>query len=89
MTQHAEFVDVTGVRVLTRYALELTFANGQKRALDVEPFLWGPAFEPLLADYTTFREVRVDPEAGTIVWPNGADLAPELLYEKSKPAVPA
>lgn len=86
MTKPTEFVDVSGVRVLTRYVLELTFANGQTRALDVEPFLWGPAFAPLLADYATFRAVRVDPEAGTIVWPNGADLAPELLYEKSKPA---
>ncbi len=56
--------------------------------LDVEPFLWGPAFEPMLASHPTFLQVRVDPEAGTIVWPNGADLAPEMLFERSKPAVP-
>lgn len=56
------------------------------RSIDLEPYLWGPVFEPMLAEYATFRAVRVDPEAGTLVWPNGADLAPEMLYEKSQPA---
>lgn len=89
MTASTQFVDVSDVRVLTRYVLEMTFSNGQTRVLDVEPFLWGLAFEPLLASYPTFCLVRADPEAGTIVWPNGADLAPEMLFERSKPAVPA
>lgn len=83
-----EFVDVASVRVLGRYVLELTFSNGEARVIDVEPFLWGPAFEPLLADYDLFTAVRVDAESGTIEWPNGADLSPEGLYAKSKPAVP-
>ncbi len=83
------FVDVTDVTVLSRYVLELTFSNGEVRVVDVEDSLWGPAFEPLLKDYRLFTAVRVDDDAGTIVWPNGADLSPEGLYAKSKPAVPA
>lgn len=83
------FVDVTDVKVLARYVLELTFSTGEVRVLDVEEFLWGPAFEPLRSDYHLFTAVRVDPEAGTIVWPNGADLSPEALYAASKPVVPA
>ena len=83
------FVDVTDVKVLARYVLELTFSTGEVRVLDVEELLWGPAFDPLRADYQLFTAVRVDDEAGTIVWPNGADLSPAALYAKSKPGVPA
>lgn len=82
-------VSVTGVRVLARYVLELTFDTGEVKILDMEPFLWGPMFEPLTADYGVFRQVVVDRDAGTIVWPNGADWAPDELYTKSKAAVPA
>jgi predicted nucleotidyltransferase len=78
-----EFVDVTGVRVLGDYVLELTFSTGEVRVLDVEPHLWGEAFRPLVEDYDLFTAVRVDPELGTIVWPNGADLAPETVHAKS------
>ena len=89
MTSLEPLVDVTAVRVLSRYLVELDFADGAKRVIDLEPFLWGPMFAPLLADYGLFSEVRVDPEAGTIVWPNAADLSPRTLYSASKPAVPA
>ncbi|MGH9277280.1 MAG: DUF2442 domain-containing protein [Acidimicrobiales bacterium] len=59
------------------------------RIIDLEPLLWGEMFEPLVADHSRFRQVRVDPDAGTIVWPNGADISPRTLYAESKPAVPA
>jgi len=81
-------VDVTEVRVLARYFLELTFETGEVRVIDVEPMLWGPAFELILADYSYFQQVRVDPECGTIVWPGGEDLSPRTLYAESKLAVP-
>jgi hypothetical protein len=77
------------VRLLSRYVVELTFANDEVRVLDLEPYLWGEVFQPLLDDYSLFRSLRVDPEAGTVVWPNGADLSPRTLYAESKPAVPA
>jgi len=48
--------------------------------------LWGPVFEPLRDDPELFAQVRVDEEEGTIVWPNGADVAPEMLYRESAAA---
>lgn len=89
MTDLQPLIDVTGVRVLARYVVELTFADGSVRVIDLEPLLWGEMFEPLTTDYDTFRQVRVDPDAGTIVWPNGADISPRTLYAESKPVVPA
>lgn len=83
------FVDVTGVRVLARYVLELTFETGEVKIIDVESELYGAAFAALREDYALFCAVEVDPEAGTVVWPNGADLSPDFLYEQSKAAVPA
>jgi hypothetical protein len=80
--------DVTAVRVLSRYVVELTFEAGDVRVVDLEPFLDGPVFEPLKNDYDLFRQVEVDPEAGTITWPNGADISPNTLHAKSRPAVP-
>ena len=88
MTDLEPLIDVTGVRVLARYVVELTFADGDVRVIDLESLLWGEMFEPLVANYSMFREVRVDPNAGTIVWPNGADISPRTLYAESKPTVP-
>ncbi|MGQ0802451.1 MAG: DUF2442 domain-containing protein [Actinomycetota bacterium] len=87
MTDRVPLIDVTGVRVLARYVVELTFADGAARVIDLEPLLWGPMFEPLKADYELFRQVTVDPDAGTIVWPNDADVSPRTLYAESKPAI--
>ncbi len=59
--------------------LRLAFNDGQCKLVDLRPLLEGPVFEPLWdADY--FSQVRLDPVCGTVVWPNGADLAPEALH---------
>lgn len=84
-----ELVSVTDVRVLARYLLELTFDTGEVKVIDMESRLWGPMFEPIRSDYALFLRVAADPEASTIVWPNGADWDPDELYAKSKAAVPA
>ncbi len=89
MTDLAPLIDVTEVRVLARYVVALTFADESERVIDLEPLLWGPVFEPLLADYALFRQVVVDAEAGTIAWPNGADISPRTLFAESRPTVPA
>ena len=68
----------------TRVRLE--FTNGEARELDLAPYLHGPIFEPIRDDPGAFRAVRVDAELGTIVWPNGADIDPDVLYEGLTPA---
>jgi hypothetical protein len=62
------------------YRLRLTFADGRTGVIDLEPELWGEVFEPL-RDPGVFAALRIDEELATIVWPTGADLAPEFLYD--------
>jgi hypothetical protein len=76
---------VTTVEPLDRYVLRIGFADGTTRDIDLEGELWGPVFEPL-RDLHTFRQVTVDDELGTIVWPNGADLDPDVLHGELPPA---
>lgn len=77
-------VKVTGVEHRGGYELRLSFSNGTIGDLDLTDELWGEVFEPL-RDGSTFARVTVDPELGTLVWPNGADLDPESLFEAAKP----
>ena len=65
---------------LDGYRLRLTFEDGRVGELHLEDQLWGEVFEPL-RDVGQFKDFRIDPELHTIVWPTGADLAPEYLYE--------
>jgi hypothetical protein len=74
--------DVTKVTVLGGHRLRLEFADGVSGELDFASWLtFRGVFEPL-KDPARFAEVRVDPDAGTIVWPTGADLCPEVLYSR-------
>lgn len=84
-----QVVDVTAARVLARYVVELTFETGETRVIDLEPLLHGPIFQPLVDDYALFKRLQVDPEAGTVVWPNGADISPRTLYRRSRDIVPS
>ena len=62
------------------HSLDLTFKDGTRKRVNLRPLLEGPVFEPLL-DPKYFALVDLDRVAGTVVWPNGADIAPETLYE--------
>ncbi|PKM06827.1 MAG: DUF2442 domain-containing protein [Gammaproteobacteria bacterium HGW-Gammaproteobacteria-4] len=66
------------------YRIALKFADGVEGEIDLEAELWGDMFEPL-KDKARFAEVVFDSELGTIVWPNGADFAPEFLYQSLRP----
>ncbi len=79
-------VRVTGVEVVDGFVVRLCFDDGTEREVDLEGLLWGPMFEPLKEDPRLFRRVRVDENAGTIVWPNGADLDPVVLHGSAEPA---
>jgi hypothetical protein len=80
------FVHVTAIRVLDGYDVELTFSDGVVRRIDLDPYLRGPIFAPMRSDPACFRSAYVDPEGGTIAWPNGADLAPDVLRYGLTPA---
>jgi hypothetical protein len=78
------FLHVDGVTHLGGYQLRLAFNNGIEKDVDLLTELHGEAFEPL-RDPQTFRRVQVNAETGTIEWPNGADFAPEFLFELGTP----
>jgi hypothetical protein len=72
--------DVVEVRPLGGKRIFLRFEDGVSGEIDLAGLVeFTGVFAPLL-DEREFARVRVDPELGTIVWPNGADLAPEMLY---------
>ncbi|MFO0892692.1 MAG: DUF2442 domain-containing protein [Isosphaeraceae bacterium] len=60
--------------------LRVTFNDGTRKVVDVNSILDGPVFEPL-RDRRYFSRARLDPVCGTVVWPNGADFAPEAIYD--------
>jgi hypothetical protein len=79
-------VCVASVRCLEGFVVELRFDDGATMVIDLDPYLQGPVFAPHRADPAFFRSVRVDPELGTIVWPNDTDLDPEVLRWGLRPA---
>ena len=73
------FLHVTKARPLDSYRVEVCFDDGRQGIADLTEALEGPAFESL-KEPEAFRRFWVDKELQTIVWPNGADLAPEYIY---------
>ena len=69
---------VTRAVVIGPTHLEVEFSNGVSKQIDVSELFRGPVFEPL-KDPVYFRQVKLDPICRTVVWPNGADFAPEAL----------
>jgi len=72
--------DIVAAKALGGYRLHLRFEDGAGGVVDLAPPLsFRGVFEPL-RDPAYFAQVRVDPELGTVAWPNGADLDPDVLY---------
>lgn len=82
-------VDITDVELLHDRVVRLRFSDSTERIVDLAPFLWGPAFEAISDDNELVARVKVDPETGTVAWPNGADLDPDVLHGDFVPAKPA
>jgi hypothetical protein len=78
-----QLVDITAVEVIGAYRLRLTFEDGTVGDVDFSDRDWRGVFEPL-RDPSYFARVAVDPDAGTIAWPNGLDMAPEPLYAEAR-----
>ena len=77
------FLHVREAEYLHDYVIRLRFNDGAVGEIDLQAELEGDVFGPL-KDLAAFRRFRVDPEIETIVWENGADLAPEFLHENMK-----
>jgi hypothetical protein len=67
------------------YRVWLRFKDGVQGEIDLEQELWGEVFEPL-KNVAEFAKLRAHPELHTLVWPNGADFAPEWLWEQVRAA---
>jgi len=74
-------IDVVAVEFIEGHELEVSFEDGLTAKIDLDRVIgsFKGVFAPLL-DPEFFRQVRVDQELGTIVWPNGADICPDVLY---------
>ena len=73
--------DITAAEVVRHGVLRLTFADGLSGEVDVLDRMRGPVFEDARTP-EGFAKVEADAETGTVVWPGGADLAPDTLYER-------
>lgn len=82
MSRPARVIDV---EPLGGFQLRLTFSDGVVRELDLDRMLKGGVFESL-REPTEFAKVAVDEVAGTVTWPNGIDLDPDVLHGDHEPA---
>jgi len=78
------FVRVQSVEPRKDFIVNIHFTDGSQREMNLEPYLRGPIFEPLRNNPQLFRSMRI--EEGTIAWPNGADIDPDVLYYGLPPA---
>ncbi len=86
MMNPERLVRIQVVEVLEGFKVRLEFTDGTHKEIDLEIYLRGPIFEPIRNDPRMFHSVRVDKRMGTIVWDNGADIDPDVLYYGLKPA---
>ena len=79
---------VISAEALDGFRVRLLFDDGVVTIADFSDDLWGPVCQPL-RDPEYFRQVRVDEESRTIVWPNGYDPDPDVLHGDFPPAPPS
>lgn len=75
---------VQNMRLLGDLWVLLEFENGTRKKINLDPFLHGPIFETIRQDKAMFQQLYI--ENGTLTWPNGADIDPDVLYYDLKPA---
>ena len=71
---------VRSFEIVGVYTLRIKFDDGAEQIVNFEPVLAGELYSPL-RDTALFNQVKVDPEAHTLVWPNGADFDPATLHD--------
>ncbi len=72
--------DISSVQPLDNYKLHLKFEDNQEGVVDISQLIEFTGIFAPLQDLTYFKQVKVNPEWGTIYWENGADLDPDVLY---------
>jgi hypothetical protein len=78
-------VRIRSVALQGGFRLRLELTDGTSKTIDVEKYLRGPIFEAIRGNPAQFAQVFVDQRAGTIVWPNGADIDPDVLCDELTP----
>ena len=78
-------VRIKALKVLSDFLVEFIFTDSSTRVIDLDPYLIGPIFDELRDDPSLFRAAFVDTQLRTIVWPNGADIDPDVLYLQLTP----
>jgi hypothetical protein len=71
---------INNAQYIDNFTLNITFNTGEEKMVNLENHLDGKIFEPL-KKIEYFKKFQIDPELETITWENGADFAPEFLYE--------
>jgi len=77
---HRPLHDVTGFEIVGPFTLKIEFDDDTFQTIDFAPVLAGELYNPL-RELDFFNRVRLDPEAGNLVWPNGADFDPSELHD--------
>ncbi|MBI5471137.1 MAG: DUF2442 domain-containing protein, partial [Ignavibacteriae bacterium] len=77
---------ITSVDVIDGFCVRLTFADGISKTVDLAQYLRGDIFDSIRKNPSDFQQVFVDEELGTIAWPNGADIDPDVLRDDLIPA---
>jgi len=73
------FLHIVKTEYVSDYEVAVVFSDGKQGVADLSELLHGTVFEPL-KDKAVFAQLRLDSELETLVWPNGADVAPEYVY---------
>lgn len=77
-----ELHEIVEAKWIKGYFVQITFSNLKRATVDLKRFLGRGIFKDL-TNIEKFKRFKVDAELGTIVWPNGADIAPEVLYQEA------
>ena len=81
-----KIVRVKSVKLLHDFVVSVNFTDGTVREINLEPFLRGRVFETIRQNPSEFQAMKIDKRMRTIVWENGADIDPDVLYHNLKPA---
>ena len=81
-SQQSRLYRVVAFQIVDKYTIQVEFDDGLKKTINLEPILHGPIFRPL-RDPTLFAQASLNMDFGALEWPNGADIAPNVLHNWS------